>query len=86
MNWPAKKYSSNKKSRSTKAQTPNATPPKSASQLTVDTVRKIAETPAAVHYRYGDSQGSAQGMTYDYQNGQLNLPAQVKALIYAKSL
>ena len=56
------------------------------SQLTVDTVRKIAETPAAVHYRYGNSQGSAQGMTYDYQNGQLNLPAQVKALIYAKSL
>ena len=52
------------------------------SQLTVDTVRKIAETPAAVHYRYGNSQGSAQGMTYDYQNGQLNLPAQVKALIY----
>ena len=56
------------------------------SQLTVDTVRKIAETPAAVHYRYGNSQGSAQGMTYEYQNGQLNLPAQVKALIYAKSL
>ncbi len=56
------------------------------SQLTVDTVRRIAETPAAVHYRYGNSQGSAQGMTYDYQNGQLNLPAQVKALIYAKSL
>ena len=73
MNWPAKKYSLNKKSVRT-------------SQLTVDTVRKIAETPAAVHYRYGNSQGSAQGMTYDYQNGQLNLPAQVKALIYAKSL
>lgn len=56
------------------------------SQLTVDTVRRIAETSAAVDYRYGNSQGSAQGMTYDYQNGQLNLPAQVKALIYAKSL
>ena len=50
------------------------------------TLDKSADAQRDVHYRYGNSQGSAQGMTYDYQNGQLNLPAQVKALIYAKSL
>ncbi len=52
------------------------------SRLTVDTVSKLAETDAPVHYQYGDSQGTANGLTYDYQQGLLNLPSRVKAIIY----
>ncbi len=51
-------------------------------RLHVDTVSKRAQTDAAVTYRYGQSHGTAQGLTYDYQQGLLNLPSRVKATIY----
>lgn len=50
--------------------------------LQVDTVSQIAQTQSLVHYRYGVSQGTAKGLTYNHQNGQLNLPSRVRALIY----
>ncbi|WP_274585085.1 LPS export ABC transporter periplasmic protein LptC [Neisseria leonii] len=50
--------------------------------LIIDTVGKLARTDAAVTYRYGESNGTAQGLTYNYQQGLLNLPARVKATIY----
>ena len=53
------------------------------SHLTVNTVTQIAQTDAPIQYQYGQSTGSSVGMTYDHKNGQLNLPAKVKALIYA---
>lgn len=52
------------------------------SRLTVDTVTKIAETDAPVQYQYGLSSGTANGLKYDYQQGFLNLPSRVKAIIY----
>lgn len=51
-------------------------------QLEVDTQTKIARTDALIEYRYGLSKAQAQGMIYDYPNGQLNLPKKVKAVIY----
>lgn len=50
--------------------------------LEVDTVSEIAKTNALVHYRYGLSQGTAQGLTYDNRTGYLDLPSRVRALIY----
>lgn len=52
------------------------------SRLVVDTETQTARTDEAVEFTYGQSQGSAQGMTYDHKTGQLNLPERVKALIY----
>lgn len=52
------------------------------SRLVVDTENQTAQTDAAVDFTYGQSQGSANGMTYNHKTGQLNLPARVKALIY----
>ena len=51
-------------------------------QLKVDTVTKSAQTDAPVEYQYGMSHGTANGLTYDYQQGFLNLPSRVKAIIY----
>lgn len=51
-------------------------------RLVVDTEKQTAQTDAAVDFVYGQSQGSANGMTYDHKTGQLNLPERVKALIY----
>ena len=50
--------------------------------LTVDTIARTARTDALVHFRQGRSEGSALGMFYDHNSGKLDLPAQVKALIY----
>ncbi|ULJ59795.1 LPS export ABC transporter periplasmic protein LptC [Wielerella bovis] len=50
--------------------------------LTVDTVSEVAQTDAPVHYQYGHSSGTSVGMVYDNQNGLLNLPSRVRALIY----
>ncbi|MDO5357387.1 MAG: LPS export ABC transporter periplasmic protein LptC [Conchiformibius sp.] len=52
------------------------------SSLTVDTVAQTAHTDDAVTFRYGQSHGSANGMYYNHKTGKLDLPAQVKALIY----
>lgn len=52
------------------------------SRLTVDTQTRIAKTDAPVDYRYGDSHGTSNGLTYDYEKGFLNLPSRVKAIIY----
>lgn len=54
--------------------------------LIVDTVAQTAQTDAPVHYQYGQSTGTANGMNYNHQTGVLNLPANVKALIYAKPM
>lgn len=51
-------------------------------RLVVDTEKQTAQTDAAVDFIYGQSKGSANGMTYDHKTGQLNLPERVKALIY----
>lgn len=50
--------------------------------LQVNTETEIAQTSAPVEYRYGLSNGTANGLVYDNKNGQLNLPERVKALIY----
>lgn len=50
--------------------------------LTVDTETEQAYTDLPVDYRYGDSSGTANGLTYDHQKGLLNLPSRVKATIY----
>lgn len=50
------------------------------SRLTVNTVTEQAFSDA-VNYRYGESHGTA-GFTYDHQQGLLNLPSRVKAIIY----
>lgn len=50
--------------------------------LIVDTATETAETQDAVEYRYGDSHGTADGLTYDHNKGFLNLPSRVKAIIY----
>lgn len=54
----------------------------STSNMMVDTQNRIARTDAEVEYRYGQSHGTAQGLVYDHQQGKLNFPAKVKALIY----
>jgi lipopolysaccharide export system protein LptC len=35
-----------------------------------------------VAYQYGDSHGTAKGVQYNHQQGFLNLPSRVKAIIY----
>ncbi|UOP04929.1 LPS export ABC transporter periplasmic protein LptC [Conchiformibius kuhniae] len=50
--------------------------------LTVDTQAQTARTDAPVSFRFGQSHGTAQGLHYDHKTGKLDLPAQVKALIY----
>ena len=39
-------------------------------------------TDRPVQFAYGQSQGTADGMTYDYNQGLLKLPARVKATVY----
>ncbi len=50
--------------------------------LTIDTETQTAHTEDMVQYRYGDSHGSATGMTYNHKNGTLNLSSRIKAVIY----
>lgn len=50
--------------------------------LTVDTVAQTAQTDAPIQFVYGKSSGSANGMFYDHKSGKLDLPKNVKALIY----
>ena len=54
----------------------------STDRLTVDTAAKTAATDRPVQFAYGQSQGTADGMTYDYNQGLLKLPARVKATVY----
>lgn len=51
-------------------------------EMQIDTVNQFAQTNLLVHYRYGESYGTAKGMSYDHQSGILNLPSKVKALFY----
>ncbi|MGF6148655.1 lipopolysaccharide exporter periplasmic protein [Kingella potus] len=53
-----------------------------ADNLTVDTVSKTAAAAGPVRFDYGASQGTADGMTYDYNRGLLRLPSRVKATLY----
>lgn len=48
----------------------------------VDTKTQFAHTEHPVHFEYGQSHGSALGMTYDHTKGLLNFPSKVKATIY----
>lgn len=50
--------------------------------LQVNTQEQTAQTDAPVHFRYGQSHGSSNGLFYNHQTGQLDLPANVKAMIY----
>ncbi|UOO82359.1 LPS export ABC transporter periplasmic protein LptC [Uruburuella testudinis] len=50
--------------------------------LMVDTQTEIAQTDEPVVYQYGQSHGTANGLTYDHKQGLLNLPSRVKAIIY----
>ena len=50
--------------------------------LLVDTQTETASTDAPVAYQYGDSHGTANGVQYNHQQGFLNLPSRVKAIIY----
>lgn len=52
------------------------------SHITIDTQTENAHTDARVEYRYGQSHGTANGLTYDNEKGVLNLPSRVKAIIY----
>lgn len=52
------------------------------SLLHVDTEAQYAQTDAPVSFEYGQSGGTAQGMTYDHKKGLLNFPSRVKATIY----
>ena len=52
------------------------------SRLTVNTITEQAFSDTPVNYRYGESHGTAGGFTYDHQQGLLNLPSRVKAIIY----
>ena len=51
-------------------------------RLTVNTATEQAFSDAPVQYHYGESHGTAVGFTYDHQQGLLNLPFRVKAIIY----
>lgn len=51
-------------------------------KLYVDTVSETARTDSFIRYRYGISEGSSQGMSYNNKTGYLDLPARVKATIY----
>lgn len=50
--------------------------------LTVDTQAQTAQTDAPIQFQYGKSHGSAQGAFYDHKSGKLDLPRNVKAMIY----
>ncbi|ASK27466.1 LPS export ABC transporter periplasmic protein LptC [Neisseria chenwenguii] len=50
--------------------------------ITVDTETRVAKTDSPVQFQYGESSGTADGLTYDHQKGFLNLPSRVKATIY----
>lgn len=50
--------------------------------LLVDTQAQTAQTSAPVEFTYGKSHGSANGLFYDHKNGKLDLPSNVKAMIY----
>lgn len=50
--------------------------------LSVDTQTETARTDAPVQFEYGKSHGTAQGMTYQHQQGLLTFPSKVKATIY----
>ncbi len=52
------------------------------SSLTVDTRSQNAHTDAQVQFTYGQSTGTADGLTYNHDQGLLNLPSRVKAIIY----
>lgn len=54
----------------------------STNHLLIDTQMQTAKTQATVHFTYGISHGSADGLFYDHKNGQLNLNSNVKAMIY----
>lgn len=50
--------------------------------LVIDTQAQTAQTQAPVQFTYGKSNGSANGLFYDHKNGKLDLPSNVKAMIY----
>lgn len=50
--------------------------------LTIDTAAQTARTEDWVRYRYGASQGTAQGMVYDHAARRLNLSSRIKAVIH----
>lgn len=50
--------------------------------ITVDTVAQTAQSDAPIRFNYGQSHGSADGFFYDNKSGKLDLPSNVKALIY----
>ena len=50
--------------------------------IVVDTQTRNAQTDAKVDFQYGQSTGSANGLTYNEEQGLLNLPSRVKAIIY----
>lgn len=52
------------------------------SELVVDTQKQTAQTSQAIEFTYGQSHGRAQGAFYDHTSGKLDLPSQVKAMIY----
>ncbi|EGZ44318.1 LPS export ABC transporter periplasmic protein LptC [Neisseria wadsworthii] len=52
------------------------------SRIIIDTQTENARTDAEVEYHYGQSHGTANGLTYDNEKGILNLPSRVKAIIY----
>ncbi|QMT31049.1 LPS export ABC transporter periplasmic protein LptC [Alysiella filiformis] len=50
--------------------------------LLVHTQAQTAQTDAPVEFTYGKSHGSANGLFYDHKSGKLDLPSNVKAIIY----
>lgn len=48
----------------------------------VDTRTESAHTEHPVRFEYGQSHGTANGMTYDHKKGLLDFPSKVKATIY----
>lgn len=52
------------------------------SRIVIDTQTQNARTDADVAYQYGQSNGTAHGLTYNKEQGLLNLPSRVKATIY----
>lgn len=50
--------------------------------IVIDTQTENASTDAPVQYQYGQSHGTANGLTYNNEQGILNLPSRVKATIY----
>ena len=52
------------------------------SRIMIDTQTRNAQTDALVTFQYGQSTGTANGLTYNEEQGLLNLPSRVKATIY----